>query len=568
MTTNRVDKITSKENNNRSVNQKRIEQILVKPGETLSSISSKFGMSPQEFMKWAGLKKTQVNIGQKINLPTSNVPDGKGIYFLARKYNMTMDEFAKMNKIPKPYNTYKVSKGEKFYVKNNKVSTAKPNVAQPKTVKKVTETPLVTSNHKVVANAPQKKVSSPKTLPHNGALQNKGTNPVTNNVKKWGSAYTPAELAKGIYKNASDHWGAVGRPDFDALIKEINSKNASAVIREYMKNPDNKSKESLINTITSEVASSADKRKAAVMHIYDALAKEKRANPSSREKFQNELNKEFDSWGMVSTKNLDKMLNNISLIEKPLKIAGRLVPVVHAEQISVSSKGTRPKTPRDDKGNVVAEIIKFLPSKQGPLSGKTITVNAGHGWGSGDKFAPGTSAQDSNGRKIYEWYKNRNFADHLIKQLTSQGATVIYTAGDAKQVCDAKRQIKSDLLISLHCNSASKDKDQHGLEIYYPVGSTEGFKFANVVDNHLDKLVSFGVKDGPNDRCTVKPDSATQYKSIGILQVNKGTVPSVLVEMGYQSNSEDLKNIDSNKFREDSMNRLTESVISYLRNKK
>ena len=39
----------------------------------------------------------------------------------------------------------------------------------------------------------------------------------------------------------------------------------------------------------------------------------------------------------------------------------------------------------------------------------------------------GTFAEDSKGKTIYEWYKNRNFADALIQELTSRGATVYLT---------------------------------------------------------------------------------------------------------------------------------------------
>ena len=66
------------------------------------------------------------------------------------------------------------------------------------------------------------------------------------------------------------------------MLKQINPKNASAVIKAYKKISPN---ESLINTITSEIRSGKDARKNAVMYIYDSLAQEKKYTQSARAKF-------------------------------------------------------------------------------------------------------------------------------------------------------------------------------------------------------------------------------------------------------------------------------------------
>lgn len=302
-------------NNKKQVNKERLESITVKPGETLSSIAKKFSMTNEEFMKWTGLKKQTVNIGQVIKFPTDVVPDGKGIMALIRKYNMTFDEFGKLNNLPKPYREYTASKGEKFYVKNNehseKDNTTKA-VTQTKTTPVKTETKTVstskrgtshTQNHKAIAN----------NAAAAGASVGAAVGDFMQKQAKWGSSYTPNELAKNIYTKAEEHWGAVGKPDFDALIKEINPKNVEAVIKAYPKNPENTKKGSLINTITSEVRSDKNLRKKAVMHIYDALATAKKAPQNKREAFKAELDKQFDKLiGMVDTSKLDSMISSLT----------------------------------------------------------------------------------------------------------------------------------------------------------------------------------------------------------------------------------------------------------------
>lgn len=293
--------------NKKQINKEKQESLTVKPGETLSSIAKKFSMSIEEFMQWTGLKKQSVNVGQVIKFPTDVVPDGKGIMALIRKYNMTFDEFGKLNNLPKPYREYTASKGEKFYVKPSKVDTksktstsAKTQApTQAKTISRPKPKPKATGR---IAKSAAAAASVGATV---GSYMQK--------IAKWGSSYTPNELATNIYTKAEEHWGAVGKPDFDALIKEINPKNAEAVIKAYPKNSKNTKRESLINTITSEIRSDKELRKKAAMHVYNALATAKKAPESKRKEFQAELDKQFDKLiGMVDTTKLDSMIAGLS----------------------------------------------------------------------------------------------------------------------------------------------------------------------------------------------------------------------------------------------------------------
>lgn len=294
--------------NKKQINKEKQESLTVKPGETLSSIAKKFSMSIEEFMQWTGLKKQSVNVGQVIKFPTDVVPDGKGIMALIRKYNMTFDEFGKLNNLPKPYREYIASKGEKFYVKPSKVDTKGKTSTSAKTQ----------------APTQAKTISRPKPKPKTtgriaksaaaaGASVGATVGSYMQKIAKWGSSYTPNELATNIYTKAEEHWGAVGKPDFDALIKEINPKNAEAVIKAYPKNSKNTKRESLINTITSEIRSDKELRKKAAMHVYNALATAKKAPESKRKEFQAELDKQFDKLiGMVDTTKLDSMIAGLS----------------------------------------------------------------------------------------------------------------------------------------------------------------------------------------------------------------------------------------------------------------
>lgn len=296
--------------NKKQINKEKQESLTVKPGETLSSIAKKFSMSIEEFMQWTGLKKQSVNVGQVIKFPTDVVPDGKGIMALIRKYNMTFDEFGKLNNLPKPYREYTASKGEKFYVKPSKVDTKGKTSTS-------TKTQAPTQAKTISRPKPKPKPKATGTIAKSAAAAGASVGATVGSymqkIAKWGSSYTPNELATNIYTKAEEHWGAVGKPDFDALIKEINPKNAEAVIKAYPKNSKNTKRESLINTITSEIRSDKELRKKAAMHVYNALATAKKAPESKRKEFQAELDRQFDKLiGMVDTTKLDSMIAGLS----------------------------------------------------------------------------------------------------------------------------------------------------------------------------------------------------------------------------------------------------------------
>lgn len=294
--------------NKKQINKEKQESLTVKPGETLSSIAKKFSMSIEEFMQWTGLKKQSVNVGQVIKFPTDVVPDGKGIMALIRKHNMTFEEFGKLNNLPKPYREYIASKGEKFYVKPSKVDTKGKTSTSAKT-----QAPTQAKTISRPKPKPKATRRIAKSAAAAGASVGATVGSYMQKIAKWGSSYTPNELATNIYTKAEEHWGAVGKPDFDALIKEINPKNAEAVIKAYPKNSKNTKRESLINTITSEIRSDKELRKKAAMHVYNALATAKKAPESKRKEFQAELDKQFDKLiGMVDTTKLDSMIAGLS----------------------------------------------------------------------------------------------------------------------------------------------------------------------------------------------------------------------------------------------------------------
>lgn len=578
-------------------------QLTVKRGDSLPSIAKQFGMDTKEFMAWTGLKKSSVSTGQKIDLPSATVPEGRGIYALIRKYNMTLDEFGKLNNLPKPYKDYSASKGEVFYVKNHSRSSAnsktqsKRNAAQVK--KGITRTKsAIAAGAKIGAEA----VST-----------------VVKNQKTWGSAYTPEELAAKIFQSSSEHWGAVGKPDFDALIDEINPKNAAAVIKAYTENPKNKNKESLINTITSEISSKEGARKAAVMKVYDALATAKKTSASQRDVFKAELDKEFNSWGMVDTEKMDKMISSMlstnvksSKSHSAKKSNNSSVKLTkNSGKFTVSSlqKGAiksakdeatqkfksfckannipfdlnkldlapieRIPEPTVKGGVIVAKESELLRPTTKP-NGKVVILNPGHGGYSSRTgyFDPGSYSfiKKGNGKyaPLLEYEKMNGYAESLTEKLRSQGYAVvitnfhIQTLSDQHSISDLvknlsagnkgnKKYNKSDIVfVSLHADS---EPGKSGSGICYDSRFSQDSILAENFQKHLN--TDDWIKAGLSERNWNVPT-----KGLQVLHQTED-IPSVLVEVEYVNGSKS-KNLDSSAYQNRFENKLISGLNSYF----
>ena len=669
-------------------------QSVDRVSNTNTSISTK-GKSARKLPDDKTLKKLAQDLGMSVedlkkSITKSKVPaNRKSIYGLADNNKMDMKTFCKLNGIDySKWRDYKADSNEEFFI-----------------LQKSTE--------------PTKAVQSKKTQPHlqktkKPQSQQKTQSQTQQNKIKYGSSFTPEEISGKLYSKSVQHYGAVGKPDFDALIDEINPKNVSQVLKSYVENQENTDKESLINTITSEIKSDPQKRKDAVMHIYDALAKEKETPPSVRESFKKELNDQFDSWGMVSTdkldetisrmmaspdelaikmeadidgkmaavgkssfnellsfvnsknaeeviksynklgtgeslieaitsevqsskqsrkdavmhiydalakakgtpsstreefekelndqfaswgmvntKNMDRMIDNIinsnnvdgvsatkqkvktdkakttvtSKSEKSIHVIKNKYEVGVVGKRKVSKTAAKPPIPVDEEGNVIAEVIKFSGAPSGPLKGKTIMVNAGHGWGGRDadnaNFAPGARYKDKNGKMLEEWYKNRNFADNLIEELTKNGANVIYTTGNAPQVCKAKKDkdFASDMLISLHCNAVDNNTKANGIKIVYDgVDSKNSDNFAKIMEKQFKTQV--------NKKTSIMPAKKTAHGYIGLIDEDikpegQPKMPALLMELGFMSNPKDKLNIDSYTQRQLMMKNVTIAIMKY-----
>ena len=310
--------------------------------KTLTSIAKKFNMSLTDFKNMTGLSKDTLQKGQVIkNVPTAKIESGMGLASIARKHGMTLEQFCTLNNIDK---NYKPQKGEYFYIFPNS-SKQKSTAAAKPAAKAVTSSPV------------QKKTSQHTAAPKEKPM-------------------SAEEIAAGLEKAADDYRGAVGREEFNKIFDKINKNNVIDVVQSF----EEQNGKSLINMISDEWSSSHDDRKKAMTKIFDLVAaKTNNKNPELREQFIDELNDEFDSWGFVSTKKMDKIINSMIHPEETQN-KGKSKPVrgntgtnaahhsgkVYPNEIFYSTNGGRSK-------DITPETITSIKDKDGnPVNAGTL----------------------------------------------------------------------------------------------------------------------------------------------------------------------------------------------------
>lgn len=475
----------------------------VRPKETLSTIAMRFGIDNYKtFMKLIGRSTSSLSAKEELTgLKTVKCKQGQGLTALAKSAGMSLKDFCKLNDISEKYVP---QPGEQFFraFTAEEIKKANPS-ASTSGASSTSSTTAVASDEASDRAKGQYTVKKDDTL---YAIADRFNMNVNDFKKRTGLKSSNLGIGQ-VIKNVPTLTVPAGK-GWSWILANSNGMTKSEImeLNGFPKNYEPKANEKLYIFGTKAAASGSAT-----------------SDGSTRVQDSKTGYYKVPSCGYVTAKPGEK----------------------------VATGGKKPLIPIGADGSVKAEVIKFNPTnKNGDLKGKTIMVNAGHGWGSGKKFDPGTHADDANGKTIYEWYKNRNFADELIKELTSRGATVIYTGGKAKQVCDAKAKFKPHMLISIHCNAAGSSRPE-GLDVFY-YDSTDK-KLAEKVDKRFEKF----------DNCSVKADTQSQHSGLGILR-NTASIPSILLEMGYQSNPNDLKNIDSSSFRQNTMKAVADSIEEYF----
>ncbi|WP_333859624.1 N-acetylmuramoyl-L-alanine amidase [Clostridium sp.] len=182
----------------------------------------------------------------------------------------------------------------------------------------------------------------------------------------------------------------------------------------------------------------------------------------------------------------------------------------------------------------------------------TVTIDAGHG---------GNDKGNVSDLGLNEKDVDLSVALKVGNILEQSGINVVYTrkndtiswdsSSDLKSRFDIANNAKSDLFVTIHCNTYAESSAVKGIENYYSTYSDEA---KNVAQNIQSKMVSYtgsvdrGIKEGKSQH-----------------EILRGTVsPAVMVELGFMSNSEESSLLGSSDYQNKSASAIANGILESL----
>lgn len=234
----------------------------------------------------------------------------------------------------------------------------------------------------------------------------------------------------------------------------------------------------------------------------------------------------------------------------------------------------------------VSETKKTKPDKKKAVHRlKKIVIDAGHGGDDPGAIGPkGTKEKDIN----------LTIADRLSDALKKDGYDVYLTRSEDVFIPLAERtkfanKVMADLFVSIHCNASISDGTR-GFEIYFLSEKATDRAAAAVANmensvvalerssltgkRDIEKLLlSMAVNEFMNESAslcgTINQEICTNFSNLdsrGVKQANfyvlrGATMPAVLVEVGFLSNSKEEKLLNQKKFQK----KITENILKGIK---
>jgi len=221
-------------------------------------------------------------------------------------------------------------------------------------------------------------------------------------------------------------------------------------------------------------------------------------------------------------------------------------------------------------GKVAATRKVFEPTKSGKLTGKTIIVNAGHGYSQAgtDPGAHGIGAAED------EWLYNYDNAMRLKDKLCAQGAKVIFLQGHVNLITPelGKKNNRADLFISVHVNSHDKMTQDRG-QIYSSKNnlavSKKSKQLAEIMEKRFDNWISKNEKIAAKDKFML--DGAQDYaqsKQANYAVIRESeklqNIPSVLWEVAFMVSPKGRERLANPTLMTNYADIMAQSVVEYF----
>lgn len=186
-----------------------------------------------------------------------------------------------------------------------------------------------------------------------------------------------------------------------------------------------------------------------------------------------------------------------------------------------------------------------------------MIIDVGHGGIDGGTSAHGILEKDINlaiGLKLYEALKKKGFAIGITRMddyALSDDSSFHFLKSRHRRDLEQRKLIadtlRPTLFLSIHVNW-SKNKHTRGpLVIYQP--NEASFHLAQIIQDHLNMY--YGVEKSP-----------LKGKSYFLMKMLE--IPSVIIELGYLSNDQDMAILTEEHTQDQLVNRLVQALSDYF----
>ena len=188
---------------------------------------------------------------------------------------------------------------------------------------------------------------------------------------------------------------------------------------------------------------------------------------------------------------------------------------------------------------------KTVETMATPVSSKTIIVDAGHG---------GEDGGAVSGNGVSEAEINLKIALKLQQLLEQSGSNVVLTRSDdnaiydvdkktlrEKKNSDIRNRVKignnssADIFVSIHLNKIPENQ-YYGWQTFFKDGNEDGKRLATCIQNNLNETMQ-------------KENKRTPLKINNVYIIKHVEIPTVIVECGFLSNSEEEKQLQQEEYQ-------------------
>lgn len=223
-------------------------------------------------------------------------------------------------------------------------------------------------------------------------------------------------------------------------------------------------------------------------------------------------------------------------------------------------------------------VISEPLQEEKPLEGKMICVDPGHcvtpemGKGEREAISPLSTetkpkyAAGTSGANLTEEQLNLAVGMQLKEALEAQGAEVVMTREVSEiaisniERCEVAHKAGADVAIHIHADG-NNDSSVHGVSVLVPSGDLLGTPSITEESNRLGQLMVDVVaeKTGAKNR-GISPRT-------DMVAFNHSEIPTVLIEMGFLTNPEEEKLLETEEYQKKIVDGMVEALLEWYENK-